>query len=120
MKAGSELDGLVAETVMKWKREKLHDGYWYWLHSGKDFWSPIERFRPSTSIDDAWPIWLKELEKNPWWRLGLSHGADGYQSHPSVFDGSEYQDTIVASAETFEVVICLAALKSAGVEIPDA
>ena len=64
-------------------------------------WDGIQPY--STNIVAAWQIWLSLLRKRPGWMLGILEGM------PTVF--SRPRDAVIARADTFEEVICRAALE---------
>lgn len=64
-------------------------------------WDGIHPY--STNIVAAWQIWLGLLRKRPMWVLGM------HQGWPTVF--SRPNDVVIAQGDSFEEVICRAALK---------
>lgn len=122
-----EINAIVAEKVMGWGREP---GHW-----------KVPLWSPATDMNHAMMVW-QHMEKNPpgakpgdWWQnttLGLS--LDG----PSIFDGviqpepkytfgwrfidnwfgEAWIDNLSAKAPSAPLAICLAALKTVGVEPP--
>jgi hypothetical protein len=125
MKAGRELDALVAEKVMGWRptHGMLHgkeqdlfvdsNGNTHGIECGC-----IEDFHPSTNISDAWKV----VEK-------LKHCAEGFaviklnpdRNKARYQAGIQYDDgeggpmfmyDASATADTAAMAICLAALKA--------
>jgi len=128
MKAGVELDALVAEFVMEWTRwrdPELGTDTEYWNQGGE--WAPFQVnddkatgpdiWAPSTSIADAW-----EVAEHLMVRMQISSRSDdaiwltkGYLTDewacqfntPGGFVGVKGEDTA-------PLAICLAALKAVG------
>lgn len=111
MKAGKELDALIAEKVMGWRME-LWSSYSELLPANKvwvgddDNYRYVENFKPSTNISDAWHV-VEWLEKNIG-GISLESHCDERRYSFRVFNGTHW---IVARAETAPLAICLAALK---------
>ena len=118
MKAGRELDELVAEKVMEWRKVeflrdmsddtfKVHDNNGVTIIRSKY----IEKFSPSDSIESAWQVLEKiahaDPTRSPEFELFVS---DGYWQ--AQFFGKGY-----VGAETAPLAICLAALQYIGVEV---
>jgi hypothetical protein len=112
MKAGRELDALVAERVMGWTYKPFYNGGGEWSHNGKlvAFGGLDGGSLPkySSSIADAWQVVekLKADGNNVWvewagkvWVCGAT----------SVFPDIE--------ADTAPLAICKAALMVVGVEV---
>lgn len=107
-----ELDNLVAEKVMVWKKDEeqkqrwitqnglLHESYW----------------RPTYSINDAWQV-IDALEKRDIW-VSLYRG--NHRSEATFYKYKNeryvYPPTRVIH-ESAPIAICLAALKIIGVEV---
>ena len=125
MKAGRELDALVAEKVMGWK---LFDRAAMGWGPGPSVWSTGENsddpmssptfqgFQPSVDIRHAWLDVKKMAELhvvsvscmfNKRWRC------EAVQAH------SQRQTPVNAIADTAPLAICLAALKAVGVEVEE-
>ncbi len=124
MKAGRELDALVAEKVMGWEKFSIHDegaspewtalmrsrGYtWMWKQKECCKWDEIQSCPPySTDVKAAWEV----VEKINGHRLIIiplfSSDADEWESWRVELDREE------TCARTFPLAICLAALKSVG------
>ena len=124
MKAGRELDALVAEKVMGWRSTKGWEDCWatgagpyYWPGDGR---MPVGHAAFSTDIAPAWKVMEKMVENgycpailsddNGHWALSL----DGWQNVP---DGDEPQDITTTFlveaalwADTVPLAICRAAL----------
>lgn len=135
MKAGRELDRLVAEKVMnliacdKWER---HYGGWGMAISGAgDVWVsgckhpsgscyPVDAPAPySTDITAAWQL----IEKHPHY-VSLTHSNDhGYtgrwNDHMTWRCRFYAPEKFEAEADTAPLAICLAALKAIGVEVDE-
>ncbi|MGC4378284.1 hypothetical protein WD019_15350 [Fictibacillus sp. Mic-4] len=107
MKAGKELDALIAEKVMGWKVAyyptiDIFEAY-------DEERNPIilgKHFSPSTNISDAWLV-VEWLESNIG-GISLESHCDERRYSFRVFNGTHW---IVARAETAPLAICLAALK---------
>ena len=95
MKAGREIDALIAEKVMGWPKNSV-----VWYIDDKPF--RISDFSPSTQIADAWLVVEKIKREN----LQIVWDIDGW------FVSSIYADT--GFAPTAPLAICLAALKATG------
>jgi hypothetical protein len=109
MKAGRELDALVAEKVMGYRQAE--DGSWFLpgISTGFGLWELPEY---STSIADAWLV----VEK-----LKLFKGFCLRQRNDGMWDSVRYgkwadgfDDQIVVGKTTAPHAICLAALKAVG------
>jgi hypothetical protein len=103
MKAGSELDGLIAEKVMGWKEDKYR-GVMGWLE-GHTFHSS---FKPSTNIADAWQV-VKRMKKK---KYKVEIIGTPVKSFCSISD-SNYE-IAESEAETAPHAICLAAWDAVG------
>jgi hypothetical protein len=113
MKAGRELDALIADKVMGW--EKCNESYLYF--DGVIFrtleLTSYGKFEPSTDIADAWLVVEKLRDKN----LEI-HLESQYNSFGERVYFCEFSNILVAKeAETAPLAICLAALKACGVEV---
>jgi|SRR3990167_1650552 len=107
---GAALDALVATRIMGWRQETLPDGYSYWCHPEEDRWTPLEVFKPSTSIADAWEIVNKLCRDGHWFDLWHRSG-DGSIWWTAEFDTITEKQSVGPTAPH---VICLAALKLVG------
>ena len=116
MKAGRELDALIAEKVMGFQRvEFLRDmlPWTFYLHEDRGvvvaFQSKLAEFKPSTNIADAWEV------------VDLGHPCGWFDSYYIMRYGAGYaigrcmDDAVYAEADTAPLAICLAALKAKGV-----
>lgn len=129
MKAGRDLDALIAEKVMGWPKNSV-----VWYIDDKPF--RISDFSPSTQIADAWLVVEKfaGAEKS----IGESGGVellDRWQiqlqwDHNWMWDAtlshlvgtnsvSEDVTEFFAQAPAAPLAICLSALKAVGVNIDD-
>lgn len=114
MKAGRELDALVAEKVMGWTARhevRYSEGipwtYSYWVDKdGKNVnqW----HFVPSENISDAWKVVEKLRDEVAF--LDILPAADHYIVKIQSAHGTDYVE-----AETAPLAICKAALKAKGV-----
>ena len=110
MKAGRDMDALVAEKVMG-------DTDAYYLPLGEGELNVAARVpRYSTDIAAAWQV-VEKFGYSPSIHVFRSHGGKwgckiSLSSDPNV--DAEY----FGFAETAPLAICLAALKKAGVEVP--
>ena len=121
MKAGRELDALIAEKVMGFQRvEFLRDmlPWTFYLHEDRDvvvaFQSKLAEFKPSTNIADAWEVVRKMgmvLIENSGEAFGQ---ADEWNVQFVGHDKEGKPHWVSESAETVEIAICLAALKAKG------
>lgn len=118
MQPGTELNALVAEKVMEWKRE----GDWfevpYWI-SGGTFQAHADAFRFSTEIASAWQVVEKMREFG--WFFYMDNGSQGDSFFVTFHEGKDFSDdgcSASAEAPTAPLAICLAALKALGVEVP--
>ena len=109
MKAGRELDALIAEKVMGWTSLKgFESAIW---DCGN---SPIrtkESWLPSTQIADAWLV-VEKIAKEAYVDIGVDkHGA---QVQIDVFKGGKWNlaSTESTRAASAPLAICLAALKA--------
>ena len=116
MKAGRELDALIAEKVMGWKATHKDERH-LWFNEGKP--SPPTRFcaeedfgdnpfwwSPSRSIADAWLV-VEKLGK----RFDVSR-CRAYQEIEAWFWEASFHNGPDAQAATVPLAICLAALKA--------
>ena len=112
MKAGRELDALVAEHVMGWVWGIDDDGFQYLVPADWDEYMVPAVPHYSTRIQDAWQVVEKtkllddfELTKDgPMYQFG-HYGEYGFDEW-----------TLYAEADTAPLAICLAALKAVGYE----
>lgn len=138
MQPGPELDALIAEKVMGWKRidaDKREHAYWQGEDGKVKAW--ISSFAPSQDIYTAWKVVerTKELGRYPFvfvqdrylggyskgkWLASFGAWLGEYEDGPLGNDpeAMNYWDkpkNIVAS-DSVPHVICLAALKACGVD----
>jgi hypothetical protein len=125
MKAGRELDALVAEKVMGWERRMMTDQ----VTGPEEVWAatnPIDgqkfavalvcSFQPSQLIAAAWQVWdkLAELTDRGWTLLresrNFTNRAEMWSIHDSPFNLGDFPS--YAEADTAPLAICLAALKA--------
>lgn len=107
MKAGRELDKLIAEKVMGWRMElwpafsELFPPNKVWVGDDANYKYYVENFKPSTNISDSWLV----VEKLKGIHFSL-HYING--KYKATFDNGE------AEAENAPLAICLAALETVG------
>jgi len=121
MKAGRELDALVAEKVMGWVLvEQAGD-----LYKDDDDGEPLrpighgghwqDRFCPSTSISAAWEVVEKlKTEGHPVWICQIWPGQDDGNVASVFVEFKDRGESIIYDAQAPNVphAICLAALKA--------
>lgn len=113
MMNSSEIDRLVAEKVMGWKRTPYG-----WDVLEKKYNLGIEWDLPkfSTNIADAWKV-VEKLQKDGWY-IELYN-----ENEEWCFDLTKYNEFLSvdrfyrASAEGASLAICLAALKACGIDV---
>lgn len=126
MKAGRELDALIAEKVMGWKYRGYGNGGGEWTFNGQKMafgglnGGSLPHY--STNIADAWMV----VEK-----MGRWHGFDfmivmpdpEQTFHLRTYEAGWYEATndgperrVVSDADTAPLAICLAALKAVNQE----
>jgi hypothetical protein len=122
IKAGPDLDALVAEKVMGWKPDP--DNF-FWLGKGTtnqrvtssdcfDCGTEFPAWTPSTSIADAWEVMEKICQgKEDTYRFEIVK--QGHLYWVSIWDDG-FSDGDVG-ADTAPLAICLAALKAKSVEV---
>lgn len=132
MKAGTDLDNLVAEKVMGWYRKdyretgfakqlerqgkSLHPDwrpaqeYWYCLENGKDERKASLSWSPSTDIAAAWQVVDRMKDQYTFMLSYRQHDGDYFVCFDPV---NRYEEI----ADTAPLAICLAALKAVGVEV---
>jgi|SRR3990167_6480327 len=115
---GAALDALVATRIMGWRQETLPDGYSYWCHPEEDRWTPLEVFKPSTSIADAWQVVESMRGDHDRWVAFVGWLFEdlrpGMQSPLTRIVAYELPE---AMRKLSPLTICLAALKAIGVEV---
>lgn len=119
-----EIDRLVAEKVMGWKVEVAMDGQTEYYDNGslaENKWvedvgmfekDNIDVFKPSEKIQDAWLV-IKAMEEQMF-IVDLNVWRD---ENECVFTSLDYENKYEGTASTIEIAICLAALKSTGIEV---
>jgi len=121
LEAGRELDALVAEKVMGWKRGEGIGGDPIWLTDVTD-WIPYINdhplaWNPSASISAAWTVLEKFRRDGKEWELviGLNNYTISNMSSDGQFlNGWTYNDGIIlVDAPTAPLAISRAALKAA-------
>lgn len=113
MKAGRELDALIAEKVMGWKKGELN---WTidesWIDS-KGSYKWVGKFSPSTNISDAYQV-VEKLLKDKLVFIDLLICSYSCKATISTPDGN-YE----AEAETAPLAICIASLRTKGIDIDE-
>ena len=125
MPAGNELDRLVAEKVMKWRRERnwKRRGWWsakdplraergngphnYLVHHSEDW-------HPSADIVAAWEVIEKMIENKKWEHFSLVRWYDRGQFWWVSGATDDDEPTHSVDSETPMLAICRAALKAVG------
>lgn len=116
-----EIDRLVATKVMGWKIYADSAGYKFWSINENDISRiicSVTSFEPTKDIADAWQV-VEKLRERKIFSLYDAWDEDDNKIFCAVF---EYNDTYHVVeykeyAETAPLAICLAALKSVGVEV---
>jgi hypothetical protein len=103
MKAGRELDALVAEKIMGWKVEYGELGHEHFTENGEIKFLPFY----STNISDAWEV-VEKFDD-----ISVSKDKKEFLCEIVVFNGNIGR-VYEAYAETAPLAICLAALKAVG------
>jgi hypothetical protein len=124
----NEIDVLVAEKVMGWKRMRWCDwqkdtrtSLTYSWHdtSGQmtelaedsnDYYNPKEAWSPSTDIAEAWQV--AEFLTKKWQHWSLVNYGNRWEVYENPYDVGDYPPDSVG--ETAQLAICLAALKAVG------
>lgn len=125
MKAGRDLDELVAKEVMGWKETFLGNGYAYWeQEDGDDVrWIPSASFRPSERIEDAISaiVVLRGSEphmRGPWIAIEFDGTAD---LAPACIVTVKRDREVIFQKDTsydhLPYTICMAVLTSKGIEV---
>jgi hypothetical protein len=124
MKAGRELDALVAEKVLglsvsKMATSEYSYGFFYNPARAENTWQRLPHY--STNLTAAWQVVEKMAEKG--WRVCFS---DNGNTHAERWDcrffrepGTSSKDRVIAICDTAPLAICLAALRACGVEVGD-
>lgn len=132
MEAGRELDALIAEKVMGWKRMSYMEaepgckypsperitGYWHSLDLKEqrraedcdDYYSPEDAWSPSTDIASAWEVVEKMGRHEISIHMRSDSNTDCVTKRYYLMDYT--CRALLAEAETAPHAICLAALKA--------
>lgn len=108
-----KINNLVAEKVMNWKLEKLaFSDYWV---GEQDGWFLKQLWKPTTNIEDAWLV-VEKLE-NSYLQVHIAtlNMNEGYSVQ--IYKPEQNGLNIIKYADSAPLAICLAALKSVGVEV---
>jgi len=116
MKAGRELDALIAEKVMGWEFHAnagwYEPGMWETNTACRAAPCGVRGWRPSTRIQDAWQVVEKLMEKG--WSCNIIYHDPG--DCLCEFWGGKYGNKhwreIVNHQPSIPLAICLAALKA--------
>jgi Phage ABA sandwich domain len=114
-----EIDRIVAEKVMRWKEKTLPNNdaglpYYaqYWVNKKEKVEEPVNFFRPSWDLVNAWRV-VEQLMKDGY-LVTISNGETKKYSCLLYMDGiGSFED----EADTVQLAICLAALKSIGIDV---
>jgi len=141
MTAGQELDELIAEKVMGWKKIDRKaigwaDGPLVWdtgESSEQENSSPTRQwFNPSTSIADAWRVVEKIIARgregtlchpglrDPVVKVGMSEAdifCEIFESSTGYVGVPVFRESIVIYSSSAPHAVCIAALKAVGVEV---
>ena len=118
MKAGRELDALIAETVMGWERT-LNRAVWREITSSEHI-VDVDQWHPSTEIADAWLV-VEKFRRGQYPHprgdsvacvidLHISDWVNVPDCHAKIF--SPTLSPVDAYATEMPLAICLAALKA--------
>jgi hypothetical protein len=117
MKPGRELDALVAEKVMGWRKEATLPEYFFWkdVENGELKYH-IDDWKPSTNIKYAWEVVEKLHDSGFYFTIkSPPRGkSDSYWVCIDDFYGKKYY---TAHGVTAPLTICLAALEAVGVKV---
>lgn len=112
-----EIDHLIATKVMGWEPEEIEGSAYlsgYVLYKREEPpHIPDYQFKPSTNIADAWQV----VEKLKIAVIPQAGGAPKNMQYLAEIDDRPFGKHYEAFAETAPLAICLAALKSVGVEV---
>lgn len=103
MKAGPELDALVAEHVMEWTVTQHED---YWMAKRQDGVKLFSwQWKPSQDIEAAWDVMerMKDVHSCVWYHSDVETGETGWWCMMA----SPYADVL---SDTAPLAICLCAL----------
>ncbi|GAQ18012.1 hypothetical protein OPHB3_1951 [Oceanobacillus picturae] len=109
-----QIDQLVAEKVMGWRLKNMSAGnYWVGEHDGLEGdWTLKQLWKPSERIDHAWEV-VEKLHMTVTPQCGAP---EEMNCHAEV-DNQPFGNYYEAFAKTAPLAICLAALKTVGVEV---
>jgi len=115
-----KIDSLVAEKVMGWKLNKM-GGFYYWVDEKGNDKARASTWQPTLCMSDAWQVVEKlEVISNSFY-IGYKVDKNGKKIYRAFFQKEHPITTIIhtyeADAETAPLAICLAALKTVGIEI---
>jgi hypothetical protein len=126
MKAGRELDALVAEKVMGWTVDPIYRMYTGSVVRHAAGHNLETRFNPSTDITAAWEVVEKMRALGLWVEINLGYEFDGpsidciigeYGAAGGIIEGLRHGEKQWSEeADTAPLAICLAALKAKGVD----
>jgi len=116
MKAGRELDALVAEKVMGWKKVKWLGDYDWRDKDGEQPYT-VRAWNPSTDIAAAWQVVEKIQERQGRDRF-IIYLSSYWGTNSWVYKCEFIMETVNKSvdgfADTAPLAICLAALRAVG------
>jgi hypothetical protein len=124
MKAGRELDALVTEKIMGWKRGRRYgNGNGEWIRAEKEeyplTWNQTPRH--STSIEKAWQV-IEQMARTGWFFVLEYDSTDCLDVafyRTSKCDGGGAEQWITGPLADAPRLICVAALKALGIEVDD-
>jgi hypothetical protein len=105
-----EIDRLVAEKVMGWEVPYEYDDIGIMAYTIK---TGAFAFSPTTNIADAWQV-VEKFDKTD---FRVVRNYRGNYSAGLMYWNKDTMVKVEAKAETAPLAICLAALKSVGVEV---
>lgn len=115
----NEIDVLIGTKIMNWTKEILPNNdeglpytAEYWTEFGEKR-VPANFFNPSTNLVDAWKV-VEKLKEEKWTKILVSKFGTPL-CRVGIYDNEDSEVQVVA--ETVPLVICLAALKSVGIEV---
>lgn len=130
MKAGRELDALVAEWVMGWEVNwvdpAFRDGIPHYYDKGNRTLLLHDQWNPSLDISDAWQVVEKLSREGNEHPACIQKGLPAFGDHATSFEVYKnyagypgwtcyfHDYEICAYADTVPLAICLAALKVCG------
>ena len=120
LEPGSELDALVAEKVMGWKKWRGVDGYDVWIRQetdgwthtvareswpAKQMWAAFQEWKPSSNMSNVWEA-VEKLQSMGWtWQMSVERGV--FRAYCRASSQGE-------SDISMPHAICLAALRVVG------